>query len=440
MLVIGSWAIPSIGQASSHNSQAYNAQWDDDNDDEDEFEEDEFEEDEFEEDEFEDNESVDQEDNDYEDRNHKRRRKNHYDRNDTDRYNRDQERRERNQHDRNDADRYSRDQERRERNRYDRNDADRYSRDQERRNKNQRTQNEYNQNNRQLDLKNAQKTDSKASQILKSNILSEPTLETPSATTSNNETWTWSDLHAGIFSGARRLNFNTNNKIINGISLNELLNYETSLIVGRATIYIYPLKKIPLQLKALVEQSLFIGNQDLSAKFMRWNIEPGYSVHWNAFTFTVSVGYATLAYTFPQNESSMNPDPVTSETFEEMIKPVPDVIYKYFNPGFSVSYKTSDSILFHTHIEGMYLRQSGEIQQINYYGGSTVLGLSANAGLTFDFTDDISLYLQGEIIHIGHDFNAGEGRLLDPDADGIEDIGGVLDQYFGLYAGIKYQI
>ena len=177
--------------------------------------------------------------------------------------------------------------------------------------------------------------------------------------------------------------------------MNDLLNYETALIIGRATIYIYPLEKLPLQLKAFFEHSLFIGNQDSSAKFMRWNIEPGYSVHWNAFTFTVSVGYATLAYTFPQNESAMNPDPVTSETLEAMIKPVPDVTYKYFNPGLSVSYKTSDSVLFHTHIEGMYLLQSGEIQQTNYYGGSTVLGLSANAGLTFGFTDDISLYLQG---------------------------------------------
>lgn len=131
-----------------------------------------------------------------------------------------------------------------------------------------------------------------------------------------------------------------------------------------------------------------------------------------------------------------------TEAINQMIDvDVPNVNYKYYDPGLGVRYPINPKTALN--VEGRFLAVSfaGEIQRGSEYGAASITGFDADANIEYRYNDRLFILVGGRIIGFAFDFNPVEGMVpdrIDRNGDGVQDVGGALDRYLGGYLSAGY--
>lgn len=112
---------------------------------------------------------------------------------------------------------------------------------------------------------------------------------------------------------------------------------------------------------------------------------------------------------------------------------MPDVDYKFIDPGLTFSLPISSKIALHAGGKALLVQEAGPIQAESSYGGAKITGVDGSFGLDVAVMKNVVVGLSGSFTQIGYEF-VGNGeetfnRDLDPDT---QDVGGASDRYIGV--------
>lgn len=138
-------------------------------------------------------------------------------------------------------------------------------------------------------------------------------------------------------------------------------------------------------------------------------------------SLTVGAGYMTRQ--FVVNRTALQ----TGATID-----LPDVKYQGFDPGieFRIPITWRFAVTFGG--QGIFLTNTGQIQDLTQYGQATVTGGEGDIGIEVLFTKHVGLNLRGEFTQIGFKFKGNGQMTFDRDNDPMSpDVGGAADRYIG---------
>jgi hypothetical protein len=117
---------------------------------------------------------------------------------------------------------------------------------------------------------------------------------------------------------------------------------------------------------------------------------------------------------------------------------LPDVAYTYIDAGGAVRVPLgTPMVALYADVRYLQVLDSGEISEIKAYGGGSVLGLDAEAGLALTFAR-FAVKVGAHYERIAFSFD-GTGALTERDGNiRNQDVGGALDQYFSGYVTAGY--
>lgn len=138
-------------------------------------------------------------------------------------------------------------------------------------------------------------------------------------------------------------------------------------------------------------------------------------------SLTIGAGYMTRQ--FIVNRAALQ----TGATID-----LPDVKYQGFDPGieFRIPITWRFAVTFGG--QGIFLTNTGQIQDLTQYGQATVTGGEGDVGIEVLFTKHVGLNLRGEFTQIGFKFKGNGQMTFDRDNDPMSpDVGGAADRYIG---------
>jgi hypothetical protein len=118
---------------------------------------------------------------------------------------------------------------------------------------------------------------------------------------------------------------------------------------------------------------------------------------------------------------------------------MPDVDYRFYNPGLIVRYQIGERAGFHAGGDGLLFKATGYIQRTSSYGAAKMTGVEARAGVDFQATDKIIVDVTGSFTQIGYQFIGNGEETYNRDLDpSTQDVGGASDQYIGVVGTVGY--
>ena len=115
---------------------------------------------------------------------------------------------------------------------------------------------------------------------------------------------------------------------------------------------------------------------------------------------------------------------------------VPSVAYTFLDPGLWARYPLGSLAVF-AEARSMLMLSTGEIQQIDQYGTTSVLGIDLELGLEYMLSDNLAARGGFRFTGISHDF-AGDGQRTDRGGTSDVDVVGAHDRYVGGYLTVGY--
>jgi hypothetical protein len=118
---------------------------------------------------------------------------------------------------------------------------------------------------------------------------------------------------------------------------------------------------------------------------------------------------------------------------------MPDVDYRFYNPGLAIRMPIGARAGVHVGGEALLFKAAGYIQRASSYGGAKLTGLEARGGVDFKATDKIIVDVTGSFTQIGFVFvgNGDESNNRDLDPTTV-DVGGASDRYMGVVGTVGY--
>lgn len=145
-------------------------------------------------------------------------------------------------------------------------------------------------------------------------------------------------------------------------------------------------------------------------------------------SMTVAVGYGRRVFTV---DRSVLPDGA--------ILDMPDVDYKYIEPGLGFRVPIGRRFALHAGGKGLLFQTAGPIQATTSYGGATITGFEAGGGFEIGLAKGAFVNVAGSMTRIGYEFvgNGEETNNRDLDAS-TQDVFGALDQYIGVVGTVGF--
>lgn len=117
---------------------------------------------------------------------------------------------------------------------------------------------------------------------------------------------------------------------------------------------------------------------------------------------------------------------------------IPNMDYTYYDPGVALRYPVSPKLALQADARFLFVTDTGEMQQVDQYGGATVTGFDVDAGLEYKVDPRLFIRAGGRIIGVAYDFKGTGAETTDRDADAEQDVFGALDRYTGGYVTAGY--
>jgi len=111
---------------------------------------------------------------------------------------------------------------------------------------------------------------------------------------------------------------------------------------------------------------------------------------------------------------------------------IPNTDYSYVDPGLALGYVMSDKMMIGGGARFLFVTSTGQMQQTDQYGASTVLGVDVEAGLDYQLASKLLLRVGGRLTTLGFTFKGNGDLTVNRDGDATtQDVAGARDTYFG---------
>jgi hypothetical protein len=118
---------------------------------------------------------------------------------------------------------------------------------------------------------------------------------------------------------------------------------------------------------------------------------------------------------------------------------IPNMDYAYYDPGLVLRYPVSPKVALQADARFLLVTDTGEMQQVDQYGGATVTGYDIDLGGDYKLDARLFVRVGFRAIGIAYDFKGTGAETTDRDGDpNDQDVFGALDRYLGGYGTIGY--